>query len=67
MFKTRARKAEEEAKKQEDYIPTKDLEADEEKPEYHFPWLALIIGGGLLVIVVVLIIVIFALGGPVNK
>ena len=31
MFKTRARKAEEEAKKEEGYIPTKDLLSDDDK------------------------------------
>lgn len=67
MFKTRARKAEEEAKKDENYVPTKDLEADEEKPNFYFPWTALIIGGVLVVIIVVLVVLIFALGGPVNK
>lgn len=67
MFKSRRKKAEEEAKLDENYVPTKDLEADEEKPNYYFPWTGLIIVGVLLVIIIVLIILIFVLGGPVNK
>lgn len=66
MFKTRARKIEEEAKKEEGYIPTKDLKADEtpeeKKTHYNFPWTGLIVGGVLLLVAVACIIVIFIVG-----
>lgn len=67
MFKSRSKKAEEEAKQEENYIPTKDLEAEEEKVEYNFPWKALIIGGSLLAVIIILVVIIFVLGGPINK
>lgn len=66
MFKTRRRIAEEEAKKEEGYIPTKDLKADEtdEERRNHFdiPWTGVIVGGVLLVIAIVCIILIFVFG-----
>lgn len=70
MFKTRRRIAEEEAKRQEDYIPTKDLKAieseEEKKNRYNIPWTGLIVVGVLVLIAVALIITIVLLGGPVN-
>ena len=66
MFKTRRKIAEEEAKKEEGYIPTKDLKADEtpEERKSHFdiPWTGVIVAGVLLVIAVVCMIVIFTIG-----
>lgn len=59
MFKTRAKQAEEEAKKEENYRPTEELEAEEEEPNYQFPKTALIVTGVLAVIAIVLIILIF--------
>lgn len=70
MFKTRARKVEEEAKKEEGYIPTKDLLSDDDKennnPKIDFPWVPAIIMGVLAVLIVVCIVVIATTGGPVN-
>ena len=63
----RSREVEEEAKKDPNYRPTSDLQAEEEKPHIEVPWTALIIVGSLLVVAIVCIIVIFSLGGPVNK
>lgn len=63
----RSREVEEEAKKDPNYRPTSDLQAEEEKPHIEVPWTALIIVGSLLVIAIVCIIVIFSLGGPINK
>ena len=63
----RSKQLEEEAKKDPDYRPTSELQAEEEKPHIEVPWTALIIVGVLLVLAIVCIIVIFALGGPVNK
>ena len=69
MFKTRRKIAEEEAKKEEGYIPTKDLKADEtaeeKKNRYDIPWSGLIIGGILVLLIVGCIITIVLLGGPV--
>ena len=66
MFKTRRKIAEEEAKKEEGYIPTKDLKADEtpEERKSHFdiPWTGVIVAGVLLVIAIVCMIVIFTVG-----
>ena len=66
MFKTRQRIAEEEAKKEEGYIPTKDLKADEteEEKKSHFdiPWTGVIVGGALLIIAIVCMIIVFTLG-----
>ncbi len=59
MFKTRARKVEEEAKKEKDYRPTSELKAEEEKPQYEVPWAGLAIVGGLVVMIIVCIILIF--------
>lgn len=63
----RSRELEEEAKKEENYRPTSELQAEEEKPHIEVPWTALIICGVLLVLVIVCIIVIFALGGPTSS
>ena len=66
MFKSRRKIAEEEAKKEEGYIPTKDLKADEtpEERKSHFdiPWTGVIVAGVLLVIAIVCMIVIFTIG-----
>lgn len=66
MFKSRRKIAEEEAKKEEGYIPTKDLKADEtpEERKSHFdiPWTGVIIAGALLIIAIVCMIVIFTFG-----
>lgn len=66
MFKTRRRIAEEEAKKEEGYIPTKDLKADETEEErrnhFDIPWTGVIVGGVLLIIAIVCIILIFVFG-----
>ena len=66
MFKSRRKIAEEEAKKQEGYIPTKDLKADEtpEERKSHFdiPWTGVIVAGVLLVIAIICMIVIFTVG-----
>lgn len=66
MFKTRRRIAEEEAKKEEGYIPTKDLKADETEEERRnhldIPWTGVIVGGVLLIIAIVCIILIFVFG-----
>ncbi len=66
MFKSRRKIAEEEAKKEEGYIPTKDLKADEtpEERKSHFdiPWTGVIIAGALLIIAIVCMIVIFTVG-----
>ena len=66
MFKSRRRIAEEEAKKEEGYIPTKDLKADETEEErrnhFDIPWTGVIIAGALLVIVIALVITIFVFG-----
>lgn len=68
MFKSRRKILEEEAKKDKDYVPTKNLHvdesklSDEEKSHTHFPWSALIIGGGILLLMIVCIVVICVLG-----
>jgi len=66
MFKSRRRIAEEEAKKEENYIPTKDLKAEESEEEkkshYDIPWTGLIVGGVLLLIAIACIIVVFTVG-----
>lgn len=66
MFKSRRKIAEEEAKKEEGYTPTKDLKADEtpEERKSHFdiPWTGVIIAGALLIIAIVCMIVIFTVG-----
>lgn len=66
MFKSRRRIAEEEAKKEEGYIPTKDLKADETEEErrnhFNIPWTGVIVGGVLLIIAIVCIILIFVFG-----
>ena len=73
MFKTRAKKCEEEAKKDPNYVPTKDLQVDMSQVENSedfqerkkFPWVPVIILGTIVLLMVVCIIVIMALGGPV--
>ena len=63
----RSKQLEEEAKKEENYRPTSELqEESEEKPHIEVPWTALIIVGVLLVLAIVCIIVIFTMGGPVK-
>lgn len=66
MFKTRRKIAEEEAKKEEGYIPTKDLKADEteeqKKSHYDIPWTGVIVGAALLLIAIVCMIIIFVVG-----
>ena len=64
MFKTRARKVEEEAKKDPDYRPTEELEAEvpegeEENSGYNFPVIPLVIVGVLVLIIIALLIIIF--------
>ena len=59
MFKSRRKKAEEEAKLEEGYRPTEELEADEEKAEYSFPRVPLIVAGVLVLAVIICLIVIF--------
>lgn len=71
MFKTRRKYLEEEAKKEEGYIPTKDLMSDEDrenggKMPISIPWTPVIIMGVLAVLIIVCIIVIVSTGGPVN-
>ena len=67
MFKTRRKIAEEEAKKEEGYIPTKDLKADEteeeKKSHYDIPWTGIIVVGVLVVVVVVCLVIIFHFKG----
>lgn len=68
MFKSRRRKAEEEAKKEDDYRPTSDLEADEtnvkdeNKGWSGFPLSAIII---FLILVILIVVCIYAFGGPI--
>lgn len=59
MFKTRARKVEEEAKKEKDYRPTSELKAEEEKPQYEVPWAGLGIIIALVAMIIISIILIF--------
>ena len=70
MFKSRRKIAEEEAKKEEGYIPTKDLKPteteEERKSHYDIPWTGVIVGGVLLLLAIACLIVIFVLG-PTNK
>ena len=63
MFKTRGQKAEEIAKKEPNYIPTKDLheENEEENKKIEFPWSAAIILGVIALLIVACIIVIVVL------
>ncbi len=70
MFKSRRRKAEEEAKLEENYRPTKTLEADEsnvsddEKGWTKFPLSAIIIFSVIVVAIIICIILIICFGGP---
>lgn len=70
MFKTRGKIAEEQAKQEEGYIPSKELMSDDDRennnPKIEFPWLPVIIMGVLAVLIIVCIIVIIATGGPVT-
>jgi len=63
----RSKQLEEEAKKEENYRPTSELQEEGDKPKIEVPWTALIIIGVLLVLAIVCIIVIFSMGGPINK
>lgn len=71
MFKSRRRKAEEEAKKEKDYRPTSELEADEtnvkdeNKGWSGFPLSTIIIFSILVVLIIVCIVCIYAFGGPI--
>ena len=67
MFKNKQKELEAKAKIEDgdDYRPTEDLKAEEEKPEYRIPWTALIIVGTLLILIGVCIAVIYAFGGPI--
>ena len=69
MFKNKQKELEAKAKAEdgENFVPTEELKADEEKPEYRIPWTALIIVGALLILIGVCIAIIYAYGGPVNK
>lgn len=66
MFKSRRRIVEEQAKKEEGYVPTKDLKAketpEEKRTHYDVPWTGVIIGGVLLLIAIVCLILIFVFG-----
>lgn len=70
MFKTRGKIAEEQAKQEEGYIPSKELMSDDDRknnnPKIELPWLPVIIMGVLAVLIIVCIIVIAATGGPVT-
>lgn len=66
MFKRRSKELEEAAKKEENYRPTNELQAEEDKPHYEIPWTAIIIIGILTVLMVICIIVVFTLGGPIK-
>lgn len=70
MFKSRRRIAEEEAKKEENYIPTEELMSDDDKAnpsggKIEFPLIPAIIMGVLALAIIACIIVIIATGGPV--
>jgi len=59
MFKSRRRIAEEEAKKDPNYIPTKDLKAEgDEEAHIQIPWTGLIIVGVLVLLMIACIVVI---------
>lgn len=65
MFKTRHNKVEEEAKKEKDYRPTKDLHAEGEDDEKsNFPLGMVITIGIIVVLIIVCIVVIQLSGGP---
>lgn len=67
MFKTRHRKVEEEAKKDPEYRPTKDLHAEgEEENDFksNFP-LGMIIAIGIIVLLIIVCVVVIQIsGGP---
>ena len=70
MFKSRRRIAEEEAKKEENYIPTEELLSEDDKTnpsggKIEFPLVPVIIMGVLVLAIIACIIVIIATGGPV--
>jgi len=67
MFKSRKRKLEEEAKKEPDYRPTKDLHAEGEEnndSKGNFPLGIVITLGVLILLIIASIIVIMLSGGP---
>jgi len=59
MFKTRKKIAEEEAKKEEDYRPTKELESTSPVEKGSFPKAAVIIIGILVLLIIICVAVIF--------
>ncbi len=71
MFKSRRKICEEEAKKDPNYRPTKDLEvdesqlSDEEKGHFELPLTAIIIFGVIIVLVILCFVMINIFGGPV--
>lgn len=75
MFKSRKKQCEEEAKKEleYDYVPTKDLKAEESNEPIDnddrkkFPWIPVIVMGVIVILMIVCVIVIMAMGGPVNS
>lgn len=67
MFKTRSKKIEEEAKKDPDYRPSKDLHAEGEEEgnfKANFPLGMIITLGVIIVLIIVSIVVIMLSGGP---
>ena len=64
MFKSRRKKSEEEARQDANYRPTKELEAEEEKPQYDVPWTGVILIASLVAIIVVAVVIMFVFGGP---
>lgn len=67
MFKSRKRKLEEEAKKEPDYRPTKDLHAESEEnsdSKGNFPLGIVITLGVIILLIIASIIVIMLSGGP---
>lgn len=69
MFKSRRKKAEEEAKLDPDYRPTKDLHAEGEEEinrKANFPLGFVISIGVIVVLIIVCIIVIVVSGGPIS-
>ena len=68
MFKSRKKILEEEAKKDPNYRPTKDLHEDNEEvnKKIEIPFTALIVLGVIILLIIACIIVIFSLGGPIK-
>jgi len=73
MFKSRRKQLEEEAKKDPNYRPTKELEVDttglseDEKPHNEIPWLGIIIFGAIAILMAICIVIICVFGGPVKN